>query len=145
MGLAVPGSLWKSAVDTRNKILDFDGAFRAAMEAKADGKRLVISLGEYDPVLGQHAERLAARRTADAWQVVAVIPGKDPLLPIRARCELVASLAAVDCVTAFEQDPSLLGMAAGKAEVHDDRQQDVAARQALIIHIHAKQKLASPE
>jgi bifunctional ADP-heptose synthase (sugar kinase/adenylyltransferase) len=132
-------------VDTRNKIVDFDGAFRAAMQAKAEGKRLVISLGEYDPVLASHAERLAGRRADGCWQVVAVTPGENPLLPVAARCELVASLASVDCVTAFEQDPSLLAMAAGKAEVHDDRAQDAAARDALITHIHAKQKLTSAD
>lgn len=132
-------------MDTRNKIVDTDGAFRAAMEAKSEGKRLVISMGEYDPVLGGHAERLAARRGADAWQVVAVLPGADPLLPLQARCELVAALAAVDCVTPFEQDPALLGMASGKAEIYDDRKADVAARDALITHIHAKQRLASAE
>ncbi len=132
-------------MDTRNKILDTDGAFRAAMEAKADGKRLVISMGEYDPVLGSHAERLAERRSDDAWQVVAVVPGTDPLLPLQARCELVAALAAVDCVTPFEQDPALLGMAAGKAEIHDDRKLDASARDALITHVHARQKLASAE
>lgn len=115
------------------------------MEAKAEGKRLVISLGEYDPVLGAHAERLAARRTEDAWQVVAVVPGTNPLLPLGARCELVAALAAVDCVTPFEQDPALLAMVSGKAEVHDDRASDASARDALITHIHAKQKLAQPE
>lgn len=114
------------------------------MEAKSDGKRLVISMGEYDPVLGTHAERLAARRTSENdWHVVAVLPSKDALLPLDARCELVAALSAVDCVVPFDQDPSLLGMAAGKAELHDDREQDAAAREALITHIHAKQKLAA--
>jgi len=132
-------------VDTRNKIVDTDGAFRAAMEAKANGRRLVISMGEYDPVLGAHAERLAARRTSDAWQVVAVLGGEDPLLPWEARCALVAALESVDCVVRFDQDPSLLGMAAGKAEIHDDRAADADARAALITHIHAKQKLAAAE
>lgn len=139
---------WKSAVDTRKKILDADQALAAALEAKAEGKRLVISVGEYDPVLADHAQRLASRKHGPddvAWHVVAVLPNSDALMPLRARCELVAALAAVDCVVPFEQDPSVLSMVAGKAELHDDRAQDAEARAAVIAHIHAKQKLASTE
>ncbi len=131
-------------MDTRNKIKTVNDALAAGMEAKESGKRLVISYGEYDPMLADHAERLAARRTDDAWHVVAVLPGKDPLLPLPARCEMAAALRAVDCVVAFEQPPSLLSMVAGKAELHDDRKADENARRDLIAHIHAKQKLADP-
>ncbi|MCL4783016.1 MAG: hypothetical protein KJZ70_08295 [Bryobacterales bacterium] len=131
-------------MDTRTKIKTVNDALAAGMEAKESGKRLVISYGEYDPMLAGHAERLAARRTEDAWHVVAVLPGKDPLLPLPARCEMAAALRAVDCVVTFEQSPSLLGMVAGKAELHDDRKADEDARRDLIAHIHAKQKLAGP-
>lgn len=133
-------------MDTRTKILDTDQALAAALAAKAEGKSLVISVGEYDPVLARHAERLAGRkggREHSAWHVVAVLPGKDTLLPLRARCELVAALAAVDAVVPFEQDPSVLSMVAGKAELHDDQQVDADARESLITHIHGKQKLAT--
>jgi bifunctional ADP-heptose synthase (sugar kinase/adenylyltransferase) len=131
-------------VDTRTKILDTDGALRAAMEAKEANRQLVISFGEYDPLLGTHAERLAGRRQSDSrWHAVAVLPGKDPLLPLRARCELVAALETVDCVVPFEQDPSVLAMVAGKAELHDDREADAAERTALVSRIHTKQKLAT--
>lgn len=139
-------SLWKSVVDTRTKILDTDQALAAALAAKADGKRLVISVGEYDPVLAQHAERLAARKAGredTAWHVVAVLPGNNPLLPLRARCELVAALDAVDAAVPFEQHPSVLSMVAGKAELHDDQKADAEARAALITHVRAKQRLAT--
>ncbi|MCC6263138.1 MAG: hypothetical protein IT169_06135 [Bryobacterales bacterium] len=131
-------------MDTRNKIKSVNDALAAGMQAKEDGKRLVISYGEYDPMLAGHAERLAARRTEGAWHVVAVLPGKDPLLPLPARCEMAAALRGVDCVVAFEQSPSMLGMVAGKAELHDDRDADADVRRELIAHIHAKQKLAGP-
>ncbi|MDZ7640006.1 MAG: hypothetical protein U5J83_17445 [Bryobacterales bacterium] len=131
-------------MDTRNKIKTVNDALAAAMQAKENGKRLVISYGDYDPMLAEHAERLAARRTEDAWHVVAVLPGDNAMLPLAARCEMAAALRAVDCVVAFEQSPSLLSMVAGKAELHDDRNADAEARRGLIAHIHAKQKLAGP-
>lgn len=112
------------------------------MEAKDSGQRLVISYGEYDPMLAVHAQRLAARHASDAWHIVAVLPGKDPLLPLAARCEMAAALRAVDCVVAFEQSPSLLSMVAGKAEIHDDRQASEVARRDLIALIHEKQRLS---
>ena len=116
------------------------------MQAKEDGKRIVISFGEYDPMLAEHAERLANRARSDSWHAVAVVPGKNPLMPLAARCEMAAALRAVDCVVAFEQDPSLLGMVAGKAEIHDDRTIDQEARVTLVSLIHEKQKLAgAPE
>lgn len=131
-------------MDTRNKIKSVNDALAAGMQAKDNGKRLVISYGEYDPMLAEHAERLAARRVEGAWHVVAVLPGKDPLLPLPARCEMAAALRGVDCVVAFEQSPSMLGMVAGKAELHDDRDADAHARRDLIAQIHAKRKLAGP-
>lgn len=135
-------------MDTRSKILETDDAVPAALAAKAEGKRLIVSYGEYDPVLAAHAERLSSRKPAgvtDAWHVVAVLPNPDALMPLRARCEVVAGLACVDCVVPFDQDPSLLGMAAGKAELHDDREADALTRDQVIAHIHAKQKLAQSE
>lgn len=129
-------------MDTRNKIKTVNDALAAGMEAKEAGKRLVISYGEYDPMLAAHAERLAARQAGDTWHVVAVLPGKDPLLPLAARCEMAAALRAVDCVVAFEQSPSLLGMVAGKAEIHDDRQAGEDVRRELIALIHEKQRLS---
>ena len=129
-------------MDTRTKIKSVNDALAAAMEAKERGKRIVISVGEYDPMLAGHAERLVLRSQSDTWHVVAVVPGKSPLTPLAARCELVAALRSVECVVPFEQDPSLLGMVAGKAEVHDDRKADAEARDSLIAQIHAKQELA---
>lgn len=131
-------------MDTRSKIKTVNDALAAAMQAKEENKRLVISYGEYDPMLAGHAERLASRSGTDRWHVVAVLPGKDPLLPQAARCEMAASLRAVDCVVAFDQHPSMLNMVAGKAELHDDRKTDEDARRALITHVHEKQKLATP-
>ena len=129
-------------MDTRNKIKSVNDALAAGMQAKDNGKRLVISYGEYDPMLAEHAERLAARRVEGAWHVVAVLPGKDPLLPLPARCEMAAALRGVDCVVAFEQSPSMLGMVAGKAEIHDDRQAGEDVRRELIALIHEKQRLS---
>lgn len=131
-------------MDTRNKIKNVNDALALGLRAKDAGKRLVVSYGEYDPLLAETAERLAARRKDDCWQVVAVLPGKETLLPLEARCNLLAALRGVDCVVAFEQSPTMLQMAAGKAELHDDRQADTAAREGLIAQIHAKQKLAVP-
>lgn len=54
--------------------------------------------GFFDPLLAEHARRLGQLRSADSCLAVVIEDPAQPLLPIRARAELVAGLAAVDFV-----------------------------------------------
>jgi len=54
--------------------------------------------GTFDPLLAAHAEELQAAVEPDAKLVVIVDEGVDPILPVRARAELVAGVRAVDYV-----------------------------------------------
>jgi glycerol-3-phosphate cytidylyltransferase-like family protein len=54
--------------------------------------------GTFDPLLAEHARRLAHLRRNHAGLVVVIIEGDHAILPARARAELVAGLASVDYV-----------------------------------------------
>jgi bifunctional ADP-heptose synthase (sugar kinase/adenylyltransferase) len=54
--------------------------------------------GYFDPLLAEHARLLHAASEPDHLMVVLIGDPPEPLLPSRARAELVASLAVVDYV-----------------------------------------------
>jgi bifunctional ADP-heptose synthase (sugar kinase/adenylyltransferase) len=75
-------------VDSRHKI-------RTTVPA---GENVQIVSGYFDPLLAAHAERLEAIKRPGARLVVALADPPDPILPARARAELVAALRCVDYV-----------------------------------------------
>ena len=82
-------------MDTRNKILTAEQASRVLA---GDERRYIAVTGYFDPLLAAHARRLRqVRQAADGLIVVLSTPPK-PILPPRARAELVAALAMVDYV-----------------------------------------------
>lgn len=85
-------------MDTREKILTPEQAIGRAREARQGGARVTLVTGHFDPLLAEHAGRLNALAGAGGWLVVAVTDPPQPILPARARAELVAGLRAVDCV-----------------------------------------------
>lgn len=78
-------------MDTRVKI-----AAPGAAPALPPGTRVVS--GTFDPLLRQHADALAALRAGASALAVVVTEPAEPLLPARARAELVAALHCVDAV-----------------------------------------------
>ncbi len=78
-------------MDTRVKI-----AVPGAAAALAPGTRVVS--GSFDPLLRQHADELAELRQGCSALAVVVTEPAEPLLPARARAELVAALRCVDAV-----------------------------------------------
>ena len=81
-----------------------------------------------DPLWGREVHALRDSAGSGATVVVAVADPPDPLLPLRARAELAASLSFVDYV--------ITGPAAVEgAEVIDLREQDLACRESLIRHV----------
>lgn len=111
-------------VDSRTKIVPVEEARRMA----ALGARIVA--GTFDPLLASHAEQLRDLKRERVLLVVAIADPENPILPARARAELVAGLAVVDYVV-----ESAEGIA---ADVHleDDH---LRKREELIEHVHARQ------
>jgi bifunctional ADP-heptose synthase (sugar kinase/adenylyltransferase) len=82
-------------LDTRTKIVTIEEARKLT-----DGKPARWVAGDFDPLLAGHVSRLHEFAAPDRLLVVGVSDIASPLLPLRARAELVAALAMVDCVVA---------------------------------------------
>lgn len=89
-------------MDTRAKILDAGAAQAAADQARRAGKRIALVAGFFDPLLAAHARRLREIAADGAVLFVSIREPERPLLPARARAELVAALGVVDYVVLGE-------------------------------------------
>ncbi|MGH9631517.1 MAG: hypothetical protein ACRD7E_24695 [Bryobacteraceae bacterium] len=81
-------------MDTRQKIFSSD----EAAEAINRGRRLTAIAGNFDPLQSSHARRLAEIRREGHSMAVILTDSAHPILPQRARAELVAALRVVDYV-----------------------------------------------
>lgn len=115
-------------MDTRKKIVDAGQAARIA----ASGARVVS--GYFDPLVASHAERLAKLKSDGADLLVLIATPENAILPASARAELVAGLRCVDYVSELAD-----GLV---PQIHLE-QEDEARFQALLQHVHARQKAAS--
>jgi bifunctional ADP-heptose synthase (sugar kinase/adenylyltransferase) len=89
-------------VDLREKIVDArDAAAIAAAGA-------VVVSGYFDPVIAWHARWLENFKKPGRSMLVVITTPDHPILPARARAELVASLRVVDHVAEFS--PELAGL-----------------------------------
>jgi hypothetical protein len=88
-------------VDTRTKIVGAADAQRLA-----DAGALVVR-GYFDPLLAAHAQRLAGLKQQARPLLVVVASPAHPILPARARAELVAGLRAADHVTDANITPQI--------------------------------------
>jgi bifunctional ADP-heptose synthase (sugar kinase/adenylyltransferase) len=114
-------------MDTRAKMIATSEAARLAAEGAT-----VVS-GYFDPLLASHARRLAGLKDG-ARLIVVIEDPPQPILPARARAELVASLRAVDYVV----------------EAHNGIKVDIRLEaedgkrfEELLTHVHARQRGAS--
>ena len=115
-------------MDTRTKIVSSAEAGRIA----AEGATAVS--GYFDPLLAGHAERLRELKRSGVPLLVLIADPEDPILPSRARAELVAGLAVVDYVA--EADAGLFPHVRLEGE-------DLRRREDLIAHVHARQSASS--
>lgn len=111
-------------MDTRTKIVSAAEAGQIA----AEGATIVS--GYFDPLLAGHAERLRELKRPGVPLLVLIAEPEDPILPARARAELVAGLAVVDYVAES---------ADGIAPHTRLEQEDLQRREDLIAHVHARQ------
>jgi bifunctional ADP-heptose synthase (sugar kinase/adenylyltransferase) len=83
----------RDRLDTRKKIVTLE---KALTIAAAEPVRWVT--GHFDPLFAQHARRIREFIEPGYRLIVLVTNPAEPLLPQRARAELVAALAGVDFV-----------------------------------------------
>jgi len=80
-------------LDTRTKIVSHDDACQ-----RVQGRPACWISGDFDPLLAQHVRELRNHASPGHILIVEVTNPSSPLLPQRARAELVAALAMVDFV-----------------------------------------------
>ncbi len=107
---------------------------------REDGVRVRTVTGYFDPLLADHARRLAEARGDAACLVVIVDTPAKPILSARARAELVSSLSMVDYVVLPEHEDaahvlSRIGGDAVRMEAEDEQ-----LAQNLIRHVHSRQR-----
>jgi bifunctional ADP-heptose synthase (sugar kinase/adenylyltransferase) len=115
-------------MDTREKIVD------AAQAARIAAAGAIVVTGYFDPLLASHAGRLAGLKPVGEKLLVLIATPDNAILTAAARAELVAGLQCVDYVA------ELTGSLA--AQVHLE-EEDGRRFQALLQHVHARQKAAS--
>ncbi|MEO8027051.1 MAG: hypothetical protein ABI823_11280 [Bryobacteraceae bacterium] len=106
-------------MDTRSKIIS---AADATPFLNADS---VIVRGTFDPLLASHAADLTAAARPGQNLVVVIEAGSGPILPVRARAELVAGVRAVDYVVPLEAGESVAAPAKDLVAVHEERLNDL--------------------
>ena len=91
---------------------------------------MVVS-GCFDPVTGEHADRLRELKGKSRTLILIVTDPDDVILPAQARAELLAGLAVVDQVVVGAS-------AALKPDVRLEPEDEIR-RQKLVAHVHARQ------
>jgi rfaE bifunctional protein nucleotidyltransferase chain/domain len=110
-----------------DRVLDLDGARRAAEAARRSGRRVVLANGCFDLLHVGHVRYLEEARALGDLLIVGVNgdaavrrlkgPGR-PLMPATERAEIIASLRAVDHVVIFDDDTADQLVAALRPAVH---------------------------
>jgi bifunctional ADP-heptose synthase (sugar kinase/adenylyltransferase) len=90
--------------------------------------------GAFDPLLASHARRLESVRSAGLPLAVMVTDPASPILPARARAELVAALSAVELVILPDASPVPLPPPSFRFE-----EQDCRDREAFMAHVRERQ------
>lgn len=121
-------------MDTRAKIIE-----RAAAERIASGgARLTVVTGYFDPLTAAHAARLAQIAATVEVLLVVVRTPERPLLPARARAELVAALSAVNHVVVEEGDPAWIAQLPS-AQLVREEVADARRTRDLVVRVHQRQ------
>jgi hypothetical protein len=119
-------------VDTRTKIIPYEDCLIQMRSAPAG----TVVTGYFDPLLAAHALRLRECAGHGRPLVVLIADPPEPLLPARARAELVAALEVVDLVAVFKG----AGLAAPAGwRVYREEPEDLERRNALVRRVLDRQ------
>jgi bifunctional ADP-heptose synthase (sugar kinase/adenylyltransferase) len=126
-------------VDTRTKVINGEAAVEAAKRVRASGKRVKLMTGYFDPLLASHARRIRESAEPGSALFVGICEPPLPILPSRARAELVAALGMVDYVILSEA-PASAGLPDGLEpdEIERNEAVDQRLRDALIQHVQSR-------
>ena len=128
-------------MDTRKKILTAAQAVETVRRLRAEGRSVRFASGWFDPLLAAHARRLEQLRGGAARVMVVVTDPPRPILPARARAELVAALSVVDFVVLSEEERLEDLLARLEAtEVLRGEAADESLAQQLIHHVQTRQR-----
>ena len=114
-------------IDPASLIIDRDALVARIETEKAGGSRIVMANGCFDILHAGHVRYLQGARALGDLLVVAVNSDEQvarlkgagrPILPVRERAELVASLEGVDLVTVFPEPTVTELLLAIKPDVH---------------------------
>jgi bifunctional ADP-heptose synthase (sugar kinase/adenylyltransferase) len=135
--------LRRRIADTRAKILTWADAVATARRLRQEGRAVCVATGLFDPVLAGHARRLEALRGRCAALMAVVLDAPSPILPARARAELVAALRVVDYVVLPETGrlEDLLAQLEA-AEIARGEAADEGLTRDLIRHVHTRQRVS---
>ncbi len=123
-------------MDTRTKILS---PAAAAEAARACGGPIRVLTGYFDPLLGDHARRLTEVKAGGGTLFVAIQDPAGPLLPARARAELVAALGAVDWVILSDAGPADGWLESFPAEtVLREERADARRTEEFVLHVRSR-------
>jgi bifunctional ADP-heptose synthase (sugar kinase/adenylyltransferase) len=124
-------------VDTREKILTPAAALEIARATRANGTPVTVVTGYFDPLLAGHARRLGEIAGAGGFLIAVVTEPERPILPARARAELVAALAVVDYVVSAEDGAELLAQLPAD-RVFREEAADLRRTEELVARVHQK-------
>ncbi len=123
-------------MDTRHKILTLEDA--GALNDRPG--KLTVIIGHFDPMTAAHACRIRDLYPETGLLAVIVTDPPDPILPQRARAELVAALRTVDYVVAAMHNTAAEIVARLRPdEVIEEEAADLRRTQALITYVHRRQ------
>lgn len=126
-------------MDTRAKIVDLEKALQVATTLRERGASLRLVTGYFDVLTADHVRRLRDLAAGHALIAVVLDP-PSPLLSPRARAELAAGLAMIECVVPVNGarlDDVLLRL--GPAEVIREEPSDERRRAQLMQHVRSRQ------
>lgn len=126
---------YHTPLDTRQKIISADDAIRAIGRPA----RLKLIIGYFDPMHTAHARRLAELRRDGETMAIAIGDPASPILPRRARAELVAALRVVDYVISVDDNAiAALVESLQPQEVIREDAADEQRTRALIEHVRRR-------
>jgi hypothetical protein len=125
-------------VDTRTKILTAEGAQAAARRFRQSGIPVKLVAGFFDPLQAAHARRLEEIAQGEGALFVVIDEPEAPLLAARARAELVAGLAVVDCVVLSSEPLAEIQARLAPDAVFAEQAADERRRQELIDLIRSR-------
>jgi hypothetical protein len=125
-------------LDTRKKIIEGKAAEALIRKLRLDGAKIRAVTGYFDVLLAPNVHEMTAGRDGSKLFVFVMTPA-EPMLPLRARAELAASLSAVDyVVTAEAGNMSDALHLFGPSEVTDFRPAEKDRMVELVRHVHGR-------